>query len=412
MAGCGGPVASHCAPASHAPVALSDAHRRSPVVGANAGDTVAAAWESDTGGAIQVRIRRIDDSGDVWGPAVELGGPGGRAPSVAVTPGGTVFVAWREDTTTTSTVRLAGATDTGWAQLSTGNVPLDGADAAQVAADGSERPTLIVRRRRDDGTAALLALQPGVDDGAQTLTSVPSSIDDPQLSVAPDGTAVVAWRQSARAPGVYALVRPPGGRWGRPTRISSTASGIDLVLAAEPDGVATVLWTAFDDAGARVETRAFDGARWHAATTLDRGTGRAGEVPRPGFTNRRPTMVRLPDGIAAAWPIRTPDGTVIRAAIRDRSGKWAAPTTIAGPGGAVGSVALATGPGGVALAGWEEIDGGLLRVRTSPLATSSTCTDLSGPTTEAADIRMVASATPTAVYVDVRRGRVMAVDLR
>ena len=373
------------------------------MVGANAGDTVAAAWESTDGGPIQIRVRRIDDEHDSWGPPVDLGERGGRSPSLAVSPDGVVWLAWTEDTRDGPTIRVAHSSPDGWIVGS--DWPRDPTDGARVAVDGAGRPTTVARQRRSHDRADIVARDPA---GDRSFTSDVTDVDEPRLSVAPDGTAAVAWRRREPQPAVVATVRDPDGKWHTATVIAVTATA-DVAVTARSGGLATVVWVGRSGDASDLVARDFDGTRWATPTGLDRTSAEA----QTGPPDERSIVIEpLPDGLAAVWPLHTAGGLVLRSATRQANGAWSQPTTLAGPSSSIRSPSLVMRPGAVPSVGWDEVDHGLQRVRIAPLDGGLSCRDLSPPNTEASHVRMVGGGAATAVYADGRRGEIMAIELR
>lgn len=399
---------SRCTPWSASPVRLSGEHRANPVVAANAGDTVAAAWESSDGAGIQVRVRHVDDEHDTWGPTVDLGGRGGRAPSIAVAPDGTVWVVWSEATRDGPNVKVAHSASTGWIVDAGFSTSHDLADDPLIATDGAGHPMIVVRNRQSTDHAAIATRDldhPG--SAAVSLTTDTADVALPRLSIAPDGTAVAVWRLQGTHPQIMAAIRPPAGRWGQATPVASAAAA-DIAAAAQSGGVATVIWAARDGETSTLVARDFDGTRWGAPATLDRSSTSTG-----GDRGDRWIDVGfLPDGLAVMWAAPTSAGTALRATTRRRPGIWSTPTLVAGPSPSIRTPSLAVRAGADPTAAWEEIDHNLLRVRIASISAATTCRDISPSDTEAAQVRIAGAGAATAVYTDRRRDQIMAVDLR
>lgn len=85
------------------------------------------------------------------------------------------------------------------------------------------------------------------------------------LFVAPDGTAMVAWRgdDAAGTPTHYSSVRPPGGAWGAPQVIVSEVGSSTVQVALANNGSAIAVWTDDAPAGTFASSRA-PGGTWTA----------------------------------------------------------------------------------------------------------------------------------------------------
>ncbi|HET9199010.1 MAG TPA: glycosyl hydrolase, partial [Solirubrobacterales bacterium] len=197
-----------------APADLSPAAEMAggPDLDVGADGTATVVWSARAGGEQRVFARQIAVDGS-RGPALQLSAAGGDAlaPQVAVAPDGTAVVAW-----------------TRW----------DGANfrvqERRIAAAGS--PEAAIR----------------------TLSGASQDAADPQLDVAPDGTATVVWR---RFDGFHPLVQvrriAPDGTSEEPSQRLSE-SGQDAVepdVAVAADGTATVVWSRFDGADSIVQER-------------------------------------------------------------------------------------------------------------------------------------------------------------
>lgn len=402
---------SRCDPPLTAPQPLSGPHARHPTLAANAGDTVAVAWESDTGGPVELRVRRTTGDGDTWSAARRLGADGARSPAVAIGPDGTVAVAAVTFDRTRPTVLLSRLAPGVASEEQIAVVADEPTADPELGVDGQGDVTLVMRQIRQDGAARIVVAQ--TRDGRLGAIGALGGwgrATPAQLSVAADGTAAAAWVQDGA---VMASVRS-GGAWSPATPLDQPRpDGRDVAIAAGPGGAAIALWVTHSDGSADVSAREHLGGGWQPPARLDSADGRAREVARPGRSSRQPLVSLLPDGSAiAAWTVFSDTGGVVRAARRDPAGLWSAPRQLAARDAQAAGVTTGMLQGVQPLVGWEEIDGGLLRVRVQTPDGSGRCRDLSPPTGEASDLRLAGMAAPYAVYVDLNRGRVMGVDLR
>lgn len=209
--------------------------------------------------AKQVKVVRRSPAG-VWAPALTVATPRVRALSCAIGDAGDVTVAWRTQT---------------------------GAAAAHVGADGSvERPTRLAG----------------------------PTVSTPQTTIAPDGTARVAFSQGSN-PLVYVAERPAAGPWSARAIAGGTAPRIDGTLLGWSDGTLRV-----------ADAPAFTPAS-------------LGDEPSQLLVG----LATNPRGDALA----VSRGLTLRASLRRSGGAFAAPVELGSVGGTV-SVALADdGTGGV-----------------------------------------------------------------
>jgi hypothetical protein len=119
----------------------------------------------------------------------------------------------------------------------------------------------------------------------------------------------------------------------------------------------------------------------------------------------------LSDGrIAAVWTIVDNTATNrAQSAMTRPDGTWAAATALSAPGAAASGVKVTALAGGGVAAGWEELDGGLIRARVARLAPDGSaprCTALTAAVAESGAVRLVGGSAPTAVFVDFNRNRV------
>jgi hypothetical protein len=105
---------------------------------------------------------------------------------------------------------------------------------------------------------------------ATALSRAGEKASDPQVAVAADGTAVVAWRSPE---GISAALRHGHSSFGSPGRLAALDKGdkaTDLAVAVGPDGDAAALWLLDTDKGERVQASLRHGprARFAKASSL------------------------------------------------------------------------------------------------------------------------------------------------
>lgn len=229
------------------------------------------------------------------------------------------------------TVGASGAATAAWAGESHGSwwvgtaaarkgASFRSAVALRIPGLGKSKPVIGVDGRSavtaawsDDGK--VMAATCGVSGRcgrAKALSRSGENATDPRVAVAPDGTAVVAWRSPA---GVSAALRRGHGTFGSPGRLAALDKGqkaTDLAVAVGPGGDAAALWLLRTDAGERVQAALRHGprARFAKASALT--------PPVPGAHWNQPQIVLGEDGNAlAVWGAMVDGHPSIQAATFD-----------------------------------------------------------------------------------------------
>ena len=418
LPGCGAaPGPSSCTAPQNHPLALSAADRRDPGVATDGGARAVVAWESGTGGPVEVVVR---DGTGTWSRPVAVSASGARDPAVAMGPDGTAAVVWQRQTPgdpehVEGVVAAAGGE---WEPVTQISAPDVRAREPQVgvAADG----TTIVAWRRDlpHDQAAVETTTRSVDGEWSVPTVLPGSaggVRRPRLSVALDGSAAIAWEArrgdvDGDDDGVGAAVRSPEGTWSRAGLVSApTRAAREPDVAAGRDGTAIVAWLARDGGGyGAFAIQRRDGA-WTTPELIGRGNGKPHEIARPGRVDTAvDTAVLVDGGLAAGWTLDVAGDAVVQVAL-NRGGTWAAPVRLS-RNRLAGGVQVAPGPAGSLLVAWEEVDGGLLRTRSAHVVAgvAGVCTDTDSAVTQGAAARLGGGALPVVAYIDLRRSTIMA----
>jgi len=184
--------------------------------------------------------------GGSFGAAVDLSATGQTAdnPQIAIAPDGAATAAWRRSNGTNNIIQAAtrppGGSFGAAVDLSATGQNASGPQIA-VAPDG----TATVVWTRDNGTNFIIQAAtrpPGGSFGAAVDLSAPGqNAADPQIEIAPDGTATVVWTRFNTI--IQAATRPPGGSFGAAADLSATAqSAFGPQIAIAPDGAATAVW--------------------------------------------------------------------------------------------------------------------------------------------------------------------------
>lgn len=176
-------------------------------------------------------------------------------------------------------------------------------------------------------------------------------------AIADDGTAIVLWE--ARDGSIQAAVRRPGGRFGRPQRISRSLRGLFGIpsIAVDRSGNALVVWTRSFRAGSRrmeqVQVVSLGaGGAFGAPTTLGAGVG-----ARVAFNARGDAVVGWTSVVetGGTFPVPFSRTSVAQVATRPAGGTFGPVATIsASPTFDVHAV---IGDAGHVAAAWEHANG-------------------------------------------------------
>jgi hypothetical protein len=298
------------------------------------------AWSARSGADFRVFARRIEADG-TRGPILGLSAIDKDAldPQVAVAPDGTAVVAWTR---------------------------FDGAN-------------LRVEERRigPDGTP---------EEATRTLSGSGQDALEPQVAVAPDGTAFVVWK---RFDGFHYLVQsrlvePDGTSEGTSQRLSEQKQdAVEPQVAVAPDGVATVVWSRFDGADSIVQARRVGLEGTPAATTVDlSAVGESAIQPQLAVDAGGAATVVWNRFDGANWIVQerrlSPTGAPAGAA-----------QNLSASGRSSAEPQIALGPGGAATVAWDRFDGSAFVVQARRLdpagAISSPSLNLSAAGADAGD---------------------------
>jgi hypothetical protein len=289
---------------------------------------------------------------------VSPAGEDATAPDVAVAPDGTTIVVWSG---------LAG----GNFNVYTRRIPLNGPSGpvnqlssppqdafspqVAVAADGTATVVWI----RFDGANFVVQSRRIAPNGAleatKDLSVTGRDAAEPQVAIAPDGTATVVWK---RFDGFHFLIKErriaPDGELLEASSNTLSATGQDAVepqVDAAPDGTATVIWTRFDGSKTIVQENriAPDGAP----------EGTVNDLSATGQNAVTPDVVVGADGTATVVWIRSDGSNTIVQSRRISVGGVpnAATDDLSATGRDAVEPQLASGPDGAATVVWERYDG-------------------------------------------------------
>ena len=241
--------------------------------------TVTYVWSARSGSEFSVLARRVTAAGN-WGPVRQLSAAGGDAlaPQVAVAASGIAVVAWLRWNGSNFQVQERRIAADGIPEAATRVLSGAGQDAAapqvDVAPDGAA--TVVWQRR--DGFHNLVQVRriapDGTSDGAsQRLSESGQDAVEPQVAVGSGGIATVVW---SRYDGEDSIVQE---RRVKPDESLEGATATDLPTTGQsafepqvevaPDGTATVVWNRFDGSNWVIQGRRISPAGTPAPSTMN-----------------------------------------------------------------------------------------------------------------------------------------------
>jgi hypothetical protein len=321
---------------------------------------------------IQARVR---PPGEHFGPVQTLsaGGHNANDPDVGVARDGRAVATWTRETPTLQRLLQARFRPaTGGNSPNFGGVrtltPGENAYSSELEVAPNGR-AIVVFQRFGGATERIAAMvrPPGGEFGKHTnLSRVGDDADYPVIDMASDGSALVGWvisHQSGPETTLQARFRPPHGPFGSISRLSTSATEDYAALSVGPDRTATAVWEQSldpDPYRLRVRTRPPGGSF---------GPGQFISPPEGGVQNAE--LATTPGGATfAAWT--RSDGTSniccnrLQARLRSPGGSaFVGQTTLSGGGFSAVNPDLAAGRGGIAAAVWQGNDGADQRIQFS-----------------------------------------------
>ena len=241
------------------------------------------------------------------------------------------------------------------------------ASSPRIASDGSGNIVAVWREVEGDASAIRAAVRPagGTWSAPEKISAQVAGIESPELAVDRLGNAVAVWQRSTGDISVVqSAVRPAGGAWSEPQDLSApteTSFNADVALKAAR---ATAVWTVLQDRRTRVESssRPINGS-WSPALTL---SGPVGNASTP--------VVAVDDGGGAVAAWRWADGAflVVQGAVRTKNGVWSAPSVLSGLGRSASQPQVAMDSSGNAIVGWLRFNGSWTAAQVAPLAAAGT----------------------------------------
>jgi hypothetical protein len=240
------------------------------------------------------------------------------------------------------------------ADLSPPGEVVGGSDVA-VAADGTA--TVVWSSRQGGGEFRVFARRIAPDGTPETTQQLSASGQDalsPQVAVAPDGTATVAWTRSDGADFLVQARRiAPDGTPEESTKNLSTTgrNAFEPQLAVAPDGIATVVWKRLDGSHYLVQERriAADGTREESSHTLSEAKQDAAEPQ---------VAVAEDDTATVVWSRFDGSSSIVQERQIAPSGEPGASTeNLSATGGSAIQPRLAVAADGAATVVWNRFDG-------------------------------------------------------
>ena len=219
-----------------------------PDVAASANGTSSVVWREHDGSDFIIKAS-IRHGNGAWGMAESLSfsGASGSTPDVVVAPDGTTTVVWRRSDGSNLRIQTNSRPLNGsWTGTTFISDP--GRDAWQPQLAVAPTGTAYAIWRRDDGLvyrAQVSARQAnGVWSAPSTLSTGPENAMDPDIAITPDGTAIAVWTQSDGAfTWIQSATKAPSGNWGPATNLSPTDQRSELADGAVGlDGTLAVVW--------------------------------------------------------------------------------------------------------------------------------------------------------------------------
>jgi hypothetical protein len=330
-----------------------------PQVAVAADGSAVVVWSARHQGHFGVFARRIGADGKPAGPATELSAPPGDAfsPQLALQADGSAVVVWTRFDGSHFAIQ-ARRIDPG------GSAPSETLDLSPAGQDATE-PQLALA---PDGTATVvwkrfngfhpfvqerrIAADWSLEGSVETLSEARQDAVEPQVAVASDGAALVAW---SRFDGSNSIVQarsisPEGSPQGPAASLS--AAGVNSVepqLALAPDGSAAVVWSRTDGSGTVIQYHrlAADGSPLGATLDIS-AAGRSAE----------PQVAVAGDGSATAvWNRFDGSSFVIQARRISSAGSPQGTVTLSAAGRDAASPQVAIAEGGGADVVWSRFDG-------------------------------------------------------
>jgi Glycosyl hydrolase family 26 len=345
-----------------------------PDLDVGADGTATAVWSAKSGGEFRVFARRIAADGG-RGAVQQLSAPGGDAlaPQVAVAPDGTAVVAWTRWDGANFRIQERRLTPGGAPEEATRTLSGSGQDAADPQVDVAPDGTATVVWRRFDGFHPLVQVRRIAPDGtseeaSQRLSESGQDAVEPDVAVGPDGTATVVWSRYDGANSVVQerRVEPAGTLAAAATLSAAGQNAIDPQVELGPGGGATVVWTRFDGVNWAIQ-----GQRLAATGAV---AGAVLGLSASGRSAAEPQLVVGSDGVATVvWDRYDGSNFIVQARRIDTAGTLlAGPVSLSVSGRDAADPYVTAAPKGGATVVWSRYDGANWIVQRRDLAADGT----------------------------------------
>ena len=354
------PLAGVADPAHPADVSAAAEMAGAPDVVVASDGTATVVWSARVGGSeFGVFARRIDADGTL-APALELSAPGedALAPRVALAPDGSATVAWIRSNGSDFQVQARRIDPAGDPEAETRNLSGAGQDAESPQVDVAPNGEATVVWQRFNGSHYLVQAHRLDPDGlpagsAQRLSEPGQNAVEPQVAVAPDGTATVVWSRFDGSDSIVQerRVEPDGALETAIEDLSSSGeSAIQPRVAVDGEGAVTAVWSRFDGSNWILQGQRMSAVGAPQGGVLNLSTGGASAV--------EPQLATGPGGAAVvAWTRVEGSGSAVQARRLDPAGAGAGAAIDLSPPGDAADPRLAIAPDGRATVVWSRFDG-------------------------------------------------------
>ncbi|MGB0120567.1 MAG: hypothetical protein WBP55_06415 [Solirubrobacterales bacterium] len=197
-------------------------------------------------------------------------------------------------------------------------------------------------------------VQPAVD-----LSGTGEDAYAPQITTAPDGTAIAVWQRfNGSNMIIQAATRAPGGGFGPAVDLSTSGQDANTPqITTAPDGTATAVWRRYSGSFEIIQ----------AATRPPGGSfGIPVDISAPGHDAYSPQIVASPDGtFSAVWRRSNGSNSIIQASTRPPGGAFGLPSDLSAPGQSATTPQVASSLDGRITAVWSRFDGSIYIIQAS-----------------------------------------------
>jgi hypothetical protein len=339
---------------------------RDPQVAIGPDGTAFVVWLETISGINVIRARVREAGQAQFGPPVTLSDPAAVAlpARLGVGPDGTATVAWPQAVGPETRARVR-TRPPGGQFGPPEDLSATGGTASDVQVDtGGDGTTAVVWRFGALPVTQAAVRPPGGAFGpAVTVGPSGRPARDPDVAVAPDGSVTVIFAATDGANDIaQSVTRPPGGVFGSPTDVVSQL-GVDASLTrvvAGPDGTVTALWRRGPLNGWEIEAAVRPPGGVFADPVRLSPLGHVGDTPR---------LAAAPDGtVTALWTGIAGGEITITSAVRLPGGAFAPGAVLSDPAGPASLPDVAAAPDGSAVAVWVRNDGSAVRVQAAVTA--------------------------------------------